>query len=274
MGLSVTTDYARDTGDPSPYLRRIAEAGFSHVHWCHHWNTDFLYSRWEIEQVRKWLDEYGLRLVDLHGSAGREKNWASPRQHERMAGVELVKNRIEMTARLSGNVTIMHIPDELESVPLRRSLDEVEGFARDRHVRIAIENGTGTGSFEAIRGVLSQYDPGYLGLCYDSGHGNVEGKGLVHLEPLKGRLISVHLHDNDGTRDQHGLLFSGSVDWPRLAGIVARSAYTKCVSMEVTMRNSGMEDEGDFLAEAFRTGRRFAAMTDGQRSRCSQQRQG
>ena len=42
--LSITTDYAKDVGDPSPYLRSIAEAGFSHLHWCHQWNTDFLYA--------------------------------------------------------------------------------------------------------------------------------------------------------------------------------------------------------------------------------------
>ena len=33
--LSITTGYAREKGDPSPDLRHIAEAGFSHVHWGH-----------------------------------------------------------------------------------------------------------------------------------------------------------------------------------------------------------------------------------------------
>ena len=78
MQLSLTTDYATDTGNPEPYLKRIAEAGFSHVHWCHHWNTDFLYSPYEIAQIAEWLDDFGLRLLDLHAvrlcrSAGRCK---------------------------------------------------------------------------------------------------------------------------------------------------------------------------------------------------------
>ena len=42
--LSMTSDYVTETGCPEPYLRRIAEAGFSRVHWCHQWNTDFLYA--------------------------------------------------------------------------------------------------------------------------------------------------------------------------------------------------------------------------------------
>ena len=258
MKLSITTDYAKDTGDPSPYLERIADAGFSHVHWCHQWNTDFWYSKWELDQIQKWLTEYGLKLLDLHGSMGREKNWASEREYERLAGVELVKNRIEMAARLQSDVIIMHVPAWPACDSLRRSLDELAEFARERGVRIAIENG----DFAAIRNLLSEYDQSYLGLCYDSGHGNVGGDGLDQLASLKERLISVHLHDNDGSGDQHNLLFSGTINWERLAGIIAGSAYKKCVSLEVSMRNSGVEDEIEFLGLAFETGIRFSKMIE------------
>ena len=150
----------------------------------------------------------------------------------------------------------MHVPADPDSVSVRKSLDELEPFARERNVRIAIENG----SFEAIRRLLSEYSPEYIGLCYDSGHGNMGADGLENLESLKDRLISVHLHDNDGASDQHKLLFSGTVDWERLARIMAESDYTKCVSMEVTMARMGIDDEGVFLTEAFETGMRFARM--------------
>jgi len=253
--LSVTTDYAKDTGDPSPYLKRIADHGFSHIHWCHHWNTDFLYSKWEIKQIKQWLDDFGLKLLDLHGSSGREKDWASPQDYQRLSGVELAKNRIDMVSYLSSDVVIMHVPGDPTHVPIRRTLDELEPFARERNVRIAIENG----NFEALEKLLSEYDPEYLGLCYDCGHGNIgESRGLDHLDAVKDRLISVHLHDNDGTGDMHQILFMGTVDWERLAGIMAKSGYKKCVSMEVTMGRSGIPDEDDFLAKAFETGTKFS----------------
>jgi len=261
MELSVTTDYVKDTGDPSPYLRRIAAAGFTHLHWCHQWNTDFLYSEWEIEQIAQWLEEFGLRLLDLHGSAGREKKWSSPREYERMAGVELVKNRIDMTSRLGGDVVIMHVPPEPGCEPLRRSLAEIEEFARARRVRIAIENG----NFDAVTQVLDEHSPDYLGLCYDSGHANVEENGMDRLEPLKDRLISVHLNDNDGVDSNHSLLFSGTADWSRLARIMAESSYLKCPSMEILMSSSGIGDEDEFLERAFQTGSRFAGMLDERR---------
>jgi len=258
MDLSVTTDYAKDTGDPSPYLRRIADAGFTHVHWCHEWNTDFLYSLPEIEQVRGWLAGCGLRVLDLHGSVGPQRNWAAACEDERLAGVELARNRIEMTARLGADVTVMHIPEQPGCEPLRRSLAELEHLARALGVRIAIENG----AFDAIGQVLAEHGPDYLGLCYDAGHGNLTASGLDCLDRIKDRLIAVHLHDNDGSADQHNLPFSGTVDWARLARIMAASAYTKCVSLEVSMRSSGIADEPAFLARAFEAGTRISLMVD------------
>lgn len=259
MELSVTTDYARDTGDPSPYLRRIADAGFSHVHWCHHWNTDFLYSTWEIGQIRRWLTDYGLRLCDLHGAVGPEKDWASPREYARLSGVELVQNRMETAARLGGETIIMHVPKEPGNLHLERSLQEIEPFARARGVRIALEN---TGNFDVIEELLARYDASYLGLCYDAGHGNVSGAGLERLAMLKDRLISVHLHDNDGSSDQHMLPFSGTVEWRRLARIIGMSAYAGPVSLEVSMVNAGIQNERAFLKAAHEAGTQLHQMID------------
>ncbi len=265
--LSMTTDYFTSKGCPESYLRRIADAGFTHVHWCHQWNTDFLYAPCEIEQIERWLEECGLKLLDLHGSRGEEKNWGSPLEYERVAGVELVQNRIDMTARLGGGVVIMHRPPEPEDEPgkvrvrdqFRRSLDELEPFAKARDVRIAIENGA-RDDLSGIRELFSAYGKDFLGLCYDSGHGNVGGKGIEHLASVKDRLISVHLHDNNGENDEHKPIFSATVDWPRLARIMAESSYDKCVSMESSMRNAGTEDEKVFLDLSFETGTRFARM--------------
>jgi len=269
--LSVTTDYATDQGCPQPALRAIAETGFTHIHWCHQWNTDFLYVDSEIRAIEAWMKQYHLTLTDLHASDGKEKRWTSALDYEREAGVDLVKNRIAMTDRLGGDVIIMHLGSEPESEQakqgywdaLAKSLDELEPVSRFHDVQIALENGR----FPMIRRVLEEYDPSYLGLCYDCGHGNMDEKGLDELDSLKDRLISVHLHDNDGTSDQHKLPFTGTVDWNRLARILASSSYKKPMSFEVSMRNSGIQDESLFLKEAFDAARRFSSMVKSQESK-------
>lgn len=269
--LSIATDYVAGRGCPEPYLRPLAEAGFFHIHWTHHFNTDFVYADCEIEQIASWLDEYGLKVNDLHASAGVEKNWISPLEYERLAGVELVRNRISMTAKLSSDVIVMHIPVEPQDsgenetfwTQIKKSLDVIEPYARDHGVRIAIEN-LYPDNWQTLEKILSKYGPDYIGLCYDSGHGNLDicSDGLDSLDRLKDRLISIHLNDNDGSGDQHNPLFSGTVDWARLARILAESSYTKCTNMEITIHHSGIKDARIFLEKALETGMTFARMVD------------
>jgi len=255
--LSLTTDYLTDRGDPVPSLRRIAAAGFTHVHWCHEWNTDFKYGPAELDPIQKCITECGLKLLDLHGSAGNTHRWFAADEVARQAGVALVKNRIEMTARLGGQTVIMHAPARCLD-PLRQSLDALQPVARQHGIRIAVEN---EDEFATLRQLLREYPPEFLGLCYDSGHGNIAGRqGLDNLAMLTDRLIALHLHDNDGTADQHKLPFTGTVDWPRLARLIAQSSYRQCVSLEAVMRQTGIVAESVFLARAFAAGERLAGL--------------
>ncbi|MFC1672192.1 sugar phosphate isomerase/epimerase family protein [Planctomycetota bacterium] len=267
--LSMTSDFAGGQGCPEPQLRRIAEAGFTHVHWCHQWNTDFLYGEAEMEQVGRWLEDFKLTLTDLHGTNGREKRWTSSREYERLAGVELVGNRIDMTARLGGDVVIMHIEPHSDDdqygeaywMQLFKSLDELRPFAAERGVRLAIE----LGDIEPIEKVLANYEPEFIGICYDSGHGNRRPDGPGWLEQHANRLISIHLHDNDGSGDQHRIPFTGTVEWQRVIDAIAGSTYDKWISLETGIRNEPYEDQAEFLAKAHEAGTRLSEMLEASR---------
>ncbi|MCX7934734.1 MAG: sugar phosphate isomerase/epimerase, partial [Planctomycetota bacterium] len=205
-------------------------------------------------------------LLALHGSVGPEKDWAASAEYRRRGGVELVLNRLEMAARLESDVVIMHAAASISAATdgvspweaLRRSLDELEPCARRLGVRIAIENG----DWPTIRALLSAYSPDFLGLCYDSGHGNVDGNGLTELAAVKERLIAIHLHDNNGHEDEHRLPFTGTVDWAQLAEIIASSAYVKCISLESTIHKEKVDSEETFLAQAFLAAQRLSAMVE------------
>ncbi|MBI2201046.1 MAG: sugar phosphate isomerase/epimerase, partial [Armatimonadetes bacterium] len=233
-----------------------------HLHWCNQWNTDFLYTAPELDQISAWLRKFGLQLNDIHASAGREKSWSSPREYERLAGVELVKNRMDMAARLGSDVIIMHFPSEPKEKAeaeafwdrMRRTLDELQAHSRARGVRLAVEN-LDARSFPTLAKIFDAYGSGFAGLCYDSGHANLGGQdGPASLDPWKHRLIALHLHDNDGTGDQHKLPFTGTVDWKRLVPLLAASSYTKPISLEVVIGNTGIPDEREFLYKAFEAG--------------------
>ncbi len=278
MKIALNTDIFNDTGCPAPYLRAIAEAGFTHIHWCHQWSTDFLYGDAEIRQIKVWFQEYGLTLLDIHGSVGPEKNWFASEEYMRAAGVELVANRMRMFRALEGEgALMMHLPcvmshsnaaDRANALAqldnLRRSLDELMPLSRELHVPIAVEN-FGYDTFEIIESLLKEYPEDFLGLCYDSGHGHIgDDKGLDHLEANKARLMALHIHDNDSTCDQHQPPFYGTLDWERFASILKASPYPRPISFELSGRHTPFSENLDaFVADAYQRCRKFTLMVRG-----------
>ncbi|MBU1700333.1 MAG: sugar phosphate isomerase/epimerase [Candidatus Eisenbacteria bacterium] len=269
--LSMTTDYVTYLGDPKPYLERIAEAGFTHIHWCHEWNTTHIYSDNEISNIQTWLQEFDLKLLDLHAPHGEGMGWGAGGAIERSAAVKLLKNRLGMTARLSGGAIVVHLPNAPSTLlkgdfyydSLQRSLDVLWQLAEKYSIKIAIEN-MDDDDFLDIDWLFERYNDDFLGLCYDSGHGNLGRPGLDNLERYKGRLVSIHIHDNDGTQDRHNLPFSGTVDWVRLSKIIASSSYKGCVSLEANMRGLDIS-ESEYLREAYQTAAKLEKMIQSER---------
>lgn len=292
--LSMATDYSKDIhrfnsmqdmlngiGNPQPYLRQIADAGFTHVHWCHHWSGDFIYGESEMAHIGQLLKEYGLQVADVHGSEGYEKFWYSPQEYARLAGVELVKNRIDFCDRFGGDAVVMHaypLPEAPEAAAfvwtqLCKSLDALEPFALERGVKIAIENlvdfqgvrfdGLSYQQARDNRGLLQHifdaYSADFVGLCFDSGHANLGFDRMEQLGSFLDRLIVLHLNSNDGSSDQHHNLFVDDIDWDQLAQYIAASVYNKPMSLEVVSSELDKNDE-DFLRTAHKTGTRFAKM--------------
>lgn len=278
MNIAVNTDYAGSTGSPEKRLANMARAGFTHVHWCHQWNTDFAYMDSEISQIHKWLKQDGLTLLDIHGSVGPEKNWFSTEEYQRQAGRDLVANRMRMLRALEGTGTVMmHIPgyrsvtSEVEKPfieksvdALRKSLDELMPLSQELHVPIAVEN-MPYDSFIIIEKLLSEYPAECLGLCYDSGHGHLfDNKGLDHLDHNKNRLLALHIHDNNGTGDQHQPPFYGTLEWERFASILRASNYPREISFELAIRNTPFaENHEAFMDDAYARCLKFAKMARG-----------
>lgn len=281
--IAIATDFNGSHGDPEVPLRQIAAAGFTHLHWCHQWNTDHLYSDWEIAKIAKILRETGLTLLDIHGSDGSAggliSSWYAPDEAFRRAGVELVMNRLRMFAMLRGEGTLMmHIPsyrvnmDEAARAviskrldALRRSLDELVPVSQALGIPLALENMAGD-TWEEFDLLFREYPADAVGLCYDSGHANISvdghvADGIEHFERHLDRLQALHLHDNDHSGDQHQPPFYGNVDWERIAADIAKSAYPRVISFELSISNTPYaEDPVAFLKDAYARTSRVEAM--------------
>ncbi|MDR1862788.1 MAG: sugar phosphate isomerase/epimerase [Treponema sp.] len=304
--LAISSDYngeSKNAGVIKGTLARIAGSRFSHVHWGHEWSGDYSYSIYEMLQIKEWLRELGLKVKGIHASDGTRRSdpamyrylwteqntrsYTEENEYNRLAGVELIKNRIDLAHELETREVVLHMQLPYKSfegdsrykaryyAQACRSFDELEPYCRARHVRICVENLMGTPREHQLyqfKLLFERYDRDFLGLCFDTGHANVVWPDSLELARLyTGRIFIVHIHDNHGLRspecweddlkmsacDEHLLPFEGTFDWEGFAGILAASPYEPPYLLESQMRGG---DEGEYLSRAVKAGEAFAAL--------------
>ncbi len=282
MEIAVNTDLFGEGGSleqTKALLGKIAEAGFTHIHWCHEWDGEYIYSRSEMEQLAGWLSEYGLKVKALHATKGSardvnvrgkhyRKDYTSDWEYNRIAGVELIQNRVDLAAAIGAEEIVLHLyvpyvsiqekPEEKELFYscVYRSLDELRPYCLERNVRICVENlfdFPGEYMLEAWDRLFSRYPEEFLGLCYDAGHANmIWGQQAPEiLQRYKERIFAVHLHDNDGKGDGHLIPGEGTINWQAVMEVVAQSAYQPPLVLELTCRE---KDADTYLRKAYKAG--------------------
>lgn len=256
MQLAMNNDYRFPIGDPLPRLPLIAEAGFSHINWCHHWFDDHFYSAASVRRIARELQRLGIRVLDLHASAGILAGVNSRFEPRRKLGAALLKNRINVCADLGGDAVALHVTSDAS----RRTLDEVAELCRRRNVRVAMENLPDPGHPALLESFLRDYDADFLGICYDTGHGNIDPEGASLVERHRHRLFSLHVNDNFGEKDQHLPPMDGTFDWENFIRILRNSSYDKPICLESAYGGSVYPDERKFLSRCYDAAHRLEEM--------------
>lgn len=275
--LAMTTDFGGNKVPARPQLEKIAQAGFTHDMWCHGWNLSETYSREDMSTIKGMHEQFGLKTVDVHGSIGEKREFLTPDKKLQDQGIALVRNRMKLAAVLGSDTLVMHVPadkgwwikGDVFWSSLDRALTKIAPDAKSLGVSIAFENlEHKPNNFGTIQEILNRYPASLVGLCYDSGHGNVQGNGLKDLEATKDRLTAVHLHDNAGKTDEHLQIFKGSNNWEETARILAKSSYQKPLSFESTIGNvMGMDhDDKQALTRAYTAGIKLHSMVQNARN--------
>ncbi len=278
-------------------LRWIAEAGFTHVNWNPDAGYAYVYAPSEIAHIADMLAEAGLKAWSIHGANGRHpvsevgtpyrelrKDFLSPVEWQRQAGLELIRNRLALAAQIGAPNVVMHVEaadellDDADSksafyTTLHRSLDDLTEDCERTGVRIAVENLPGgrlDRTLEIFDRIFGRHGQSVVGLCYDSGHAQLQDKDrFTVLETFRSRLIATHLHDNLSVRDDHLLPWDGQIDWSRLTALIADSPYRLPLTFETPYRHHGMGyslDEAAFYARAHPVIARVEAMVQDART--------
>jgi len=114
------------------------------------------------------------------------------------------------------------------------SLEHLCLFAKQRSVTIALENTTGDyASPSALRQFITDTRLNDLRLCFDVGHAHLwEGVRLA-FEAMRDLVVTTHLHDNSGQRDDHLFPFEGTIDWDSTMAAMATAEHELPMVLEI-----------------------------------------
>ncbi|MEM4834257.1 MAG: TIM barrel protein [Thermosphaera sp.] len=125
---------------------------------------------------------------------------------------------LDFAHRLEASITVFHTLE----CSLREFEANLEFFRRmareaaDRDIKVAVENRLERrlfGSDPRDLKLLIESVGDNIGACADIGHANINHNLSQLLKTLDNSIIEVHLHDNNGEKDDHKPPFTGSIDW-------------------------------------------------------------
>jgi len=165
---------------------------------------------------------------------------------------------VEDCATFGVSTMVMHPSFGFEDLPplseiglerFRRIIDKAERS----NIKVAMENMLRPQAIERAAWLFERIDSPQFGLCYDCGHDHARFSRTAETDLLGQfgqRLMALHLHDNNGTEDEHLLPFDGTINWPATMRKIAQTGYQGSTALELGGDTQGLAPE-EFLAWAY-----------------------
>lgn len=178
----------------------------------------------------EWLEESGLTLHAVHapttvgfanGQWGETLSIAASDEPRRQRAVSETIIGLGLASVVPFDTLVLHLgvpsPDPAANSrsSVARSLEEVAEAAQAVGVNLALElipNALSVAP-RLVQWLEEGLDLGRSGICLDVGHAHIVGDAMDAIETCSGHILTTHLHDNNGKRDDHLVPGKGTVDW-------------------------------------------------------------
>jgi len=199
--------------------------------------------------IRARLDAAGLAVDSLHGYIeleildGPAFDLSAESASDRDAALEIARRETAFARGLGCRDVIVHPVgpgdtegDVFREAALADSARHLARIAEEADARFLLEN-MPPPMFGAdgrlLRRLVDAVGSPHLGLAYDAGHANVLGRPVDTVRDMGPRLWGVHLHDNDGSEDDHLLPGMGTVPFEAVARALAEVGFGGTFMLEV-----------------------------------------
>jgi arsenate-mycothiol transferase len=230
---------------PDLHLQQIWRAGFRAVELNLYKGQEHFdwHSTAAAEELRQVAEDLGLAIWSIH--TPDLASVAHPDKAERQRQYDVIARCIDLATTLGARVLVSHAlllgPFEDDPASSERHMDEflswVDRSVEPTPVRLGFENAGFHASAAAATSRLLERLLGTsaaaCGFVLDSGHSQLGNDWDSMSGRLDGRLVGLHLNDNDGVSDLHLAPMEGTVDWARVRQLIEQGDYRGPIMYEV-----------------------------------------
>lgn len=240
-----TTEY-----DLEGFIEFAAKAGFDFVQLGYEaplkWVGDINKDR--RRRIRTLAENLGLQVCVHSVANGVNVAWTNI--GIRQESLKQLKESIEFTYDVGAELLTTHpgwkdmlgyrYPEEAYALAIEGHCELAE-VATSYGVRLAVENmPSGWTSFcvapEEAKAMIEVVGRDNFGLTLDVGHANILGADTIgeFITVLADKIFLIHLHDNDGKRDQHRAIGEGTVDFHQVISLLGQAGLNAPLCIEAT----------------------------------------
>lgn len=254
MQISTSINVCFGQGPVRQQMKRVYDAGFRAMDINFNDWVDmeedgrffpFSEEQWNdwIQEIKSFVNDYGITLTQAHGPLFNIFEESPRGEHLR----QMCEKSLRAAAKLNIPWVVFHAGTGAGDFSSREHIEALKAanhaffdplvkVAEEVHVGIALENmfnaalpadgGMYCSITEDLIDLVDSFHSEYVGICWDTGHAHVQGvdqRACFH--QMGDRLKVLHVHDNNGLRDQHTAPFFGTINWKEITKGLAEINY-------------------------------------------------
>lgn len=208
-------------------------------------------SRDSVMELATWFRSNPIEPFSMHaplfpdremGRAGAPAvNVLHPEKARRIDAMDEIKRALESAEHIPFKNIVVHLGERTDSWSQRSmeyaltALEHLGAFARPLGVKVLVENLVNEPTLpERLITVLDLGHLDSVGICLDLGHANLTVGIAEAVSVLGKRIVSLHVHDNHGVRDEHLWPGDGTIDWAQTAELLKALPATPAQVLEIS----------------------------------------
>ena len=216
-------------------------------------------SREHASELASWFSSNPLQPYSMHaplfpdremGRAGAPAvNVLHPEKSRRIDAMDEMKRALESAERIPFRNLVVHLGERFDTWSPRSieyaqtALEHLGAFAQPLGVRIMVENLLSEPTTpEHLMMILEMGHLSNIGTCLDLGHAHITVGVDAAIGTMGDRIKQVHVHDNQGLKDDHLWPGDGSIDWPAAVQGLKNLKEPPAIVLEISQNLGDTQD--------------------------------